>query len=119
MRFLFKGGNVNLNKVMIAGNLTRDVELRYTPSGTAIGNFSIAINRRWTSGEGEKKEEATFLNCVSFGKQAEIIAQYFKKGSGMFIEGRIQNRSWEKDGVKRYATEIIVEEFQFTDNKEA
>ena len=112
-----KGGQVNVNKVFLGGNLTRDIELRYTPGGTAVGNTGIAINRRYKSGD-EVKEETTFVNLVIWGKLAETMAEHLHKGSGVFIEGRIQTRSWEKDGKKNYATEVVVDEFQFADKKE-
>lgn len=107
---------MNWNTVQLGGNLTRDIELRYTPSGTAVGNTGIAINRRYMAGD-EKKEEVTFINLVVWGKQAEVMAEHLKKGSGVFVEGRIQTRSWEKDGQKHSVTEVVVEEFQFVDKK--
>ena len=104
---------ISLNKATIIGNLTRDPESKALPSGITVVNFSIATNRNWKDKEGNKKEEVQFHNCVSFGKQADTIAQYVKKGQQLMVEGRIQTRSWEVEGGKRYATEIMVEQFQF------
>ncbi len=104
-----------LNKVIIYGNLTRDPELKALPSGSKVAEFGVATNRVYKDKEGNKKEEADFHNIVSFGRQAEVIAQYLKKGRPIFLEGRIRTRSWEaKDGSgKRYKTEIVLEQFQF------
>lgn len=103
-----------LNKVFIFGNLTRDPELRSLPSGQPVTNFSIATNRSWKDKEGNKKEEVEFHNVVSFGRQAEMVAQFLKKGNSALVEGRIQTRSWEgDDGSKRYRTEIISDNVQF------
>ncbi|PIV31924.1 single-stranded DNA-binding protein [Candidatus Wolfebacteria bacterium CG02_land_8_20_14_3_00_37_12] len=104
---------MNLNKVFIIGNLTRDPELRSLPSGAAVVNFSIATNRVWKDQQGQKQEQVEFHNIVSFGRQAELINQYLKKGSMVLIEGRLQTRNWEKDGVKHYRTEIVAESVQF------
>lgn len=105
---------LGLNKVFIMGNLTRDPELKYTPNGQAVASFGIATNRRWNTPEGERREEAEFHNIVVWGKSAETINQYIKKGNPLFIEGRLKTQSWEgPDGVKRQRTEVIVESFQF------
>jgi len=104
-----------INKVTLYGNLTRDPEVKALPSGSQVAEFSIATNRTYKDKDGSKKEEVEFHNIVSFGKQAEVIAQYLKKGRPIFLEGRIRTRSWEaKDGTgKRYRTEIVLEQFQF------
>ena len=102
-----------LNKATIIGNITRDPELKALPSGSNVVNFSVATNRSWKDKEGQKQEDVEYHNVVAFGKQAEVIAQYMKKGSQILVEGRLQTRSWETDGVKKYSTEIIVENFQF------
>src|SRR6195256_1326633 len=108
----------NLNKAMLIGRLTKDPEMRYTPSGTAVTNFSIATNR-WSSGsDGEKKEFTDYHNIVAYpiGKRnlAETVAQYTRKGALVYVEGRIQTRSWEgQDGQKRRVTEIIANDVQF------
>lgn len=104
---------MNLNKVMLIGNLTRDPELRQTKSGINVSSFSIATNRKWTAKDGTKQEEVEFHNIVAWAKTAELITQYMKKGSGIFIEGRLQTRTYEKDGIKRYSTEVVVENMQF------
>src|SRR5262245_48985209 len=105
----------NFNKVILAGNLTRDPELRFTPKGTAICKFGLAINRTWTSESGEKKEEATFVDVDAFGRQAETIAQYLKKGGGIMIEGRLRLDQWDdkQTGQKRSKLGVVVEGFQF------
>lgn len=102
-----------LNKVIIIGNLTRDPELKALPSGVQVVNMSIATNRTWKDKDGQKKEEVEFHNVVAFGKTAELSAQYLKKGQSALIEGRLQTRSWEKDGVKMYRTEIMADTVQF------
>src|SRR3954469_1787886 len=115
----------NLNKALLIGRLTKDPEMRYTPSGTAVTNFSIATNR-WSSGGegGERKEMTDYHNIVAYsgGKRnlAEIVAQYTRKGALVFIEGRIQTRSWEgQDGQKRRTTEIIANDVQFLEPRGA
>ncbi len=102
-----------INKVILYGNLTRDSEMRALPSGQSVANFAIATNRVYKDKVGEKKEQTEFHNIVAFGRQAEIIVEYFKKGDGIYIEGRLQTRSWDKDGEKQYRTEIVMEQFQF------
>ncbi len=104
-----------LNKVFLYGNLTRDPELKALPSGSQVANFGLATNRTYKDKNGAKQEATEFHNIVAFGRTAEVIAQYCKKGRPIFIEGRIQTRSWEgkEDGKKQYRTEIIVDNFQF------
>ena len=103
-----------LNKVFIFGNLTRDPELRSLPSGSAVASFGVATNRVWKDQQGNKQEGTEFHNVVVFGKQAEIVSQYLRKGSSVLVEGRIQTRSWDgQDGVKKYKTEIVAERIQF------
>ena len=106
-----------LNKYLVAGNLTRDIELRYVPSGEAVADIGLATNRKWKTETGEEKEEVTFLNCVAWGKQAEAAAKYLKKGSGVFIEGRLKLEQWEKNGEKRSALKVVVERLQFIGGK--
>ena len=97
----------SLNKVLLIGNLTRPPELRYTPSGTAVSDLRLAVNRNYSTQGGEKREETCFLTVVVWGKQAESCGEYFDKGSQVFVEGRLQTRQWDdKDGNKRYTTEI-------------
>lgn len=103
-----------LNKALIYGNLTRDPELRALPSGNKVAEFGVATNRIYKDKDGNRKEAADFHNIVVYGRQAETVAQYLKKGSGVFIEGRIQTRNWDgQDGQKRYKTEIVADRVQF------
>ena len=109
-----------LNKVLIYGNLTRDPELKSLPSGTAVTNFSVATNRKYKDKDGNMQEEVEFHNIVVFGRQAETVAQYLNKGSGILVEGRLKTRSWDADdGTKRYRTEIIADRTQFGPKKGA
>ena len=101
----------DINRVFLIGRLTKDPELRYTQGGTSIASFSIANNRSYTV-QNEKKKDVSFFNCVAWGKGGEVLAQYAKKGSKIGIEGRLQQRSWDKDGQKRSIVEIVVENFQ-------
>jgi len=101
---------MDLNKVMIIGNVTRDPESRTTPQGTNVTSFSVATNLIWTDQQGNRQEKAEFHNVVAWRKLAEICAQYLKKGSKVYIEGRLQTRSWDDpNGVKKYRTEIVAE----------
>ena len=102
-----------INKAIIYGNLTRDPESKALPSGQPVCNFSVATNRTYTDKDGKKQEQTEFHNVVAFGKLAEIMGQWLKKGRPVYIEGRIQTRSWEQDGTKRYMTEIVADNFQF------
>jgi single-strand DNA-binding protein len=107
-----------LNKVFIIGNLTRDPELKSLPSGMNVCTFGMATNRVYKDRDGNKQESAEFHNIVAFGRQGELTAQYLKKGSNALIEGRLQTRSWEQDGQKRYRTEIVADRVQFGDRKQ-
>lgn len=100
-----------MNNVSLAGRMTRDCELKYTQDGKAIGIFTIAINKRY------KKDEANFINCVAFGKAAELIAEYVKKGHLLGVTGSIETSSWEKDGQKHYKTEVAVDQITFLQSK--
>ncbi|MFA6050226.1 MAG: single-stranded DNA-binding protein [Candidatus Paceibacterota bacterium] len=103
-----------LNKVLLYGNMTKDPEVKALPSGIKVASFSLATNRTFKDKNGVKQEKVDFHNIVVFGKQAELIEQYMKKGNPIYVEGRIENRSWEgADGKKNYRTEIIVDSFQF------
>ena len=105
---------ISLNKVFLIGNLTRDPELRYIPSGTAVAGFDLAINRPYLTQSGEKKEETSFIKIVVWARRAEVCAEYLKKGSPVFVEGRMRSRSWEgKDGQKRSTVEVIASNVQF------
>jgi len=103
-----------INKAILYGNLTRDPEIKALPSGSQVCEFGIATNRVWKDKNGAKQESADFHNIVVFGKTAELVKQYLHKGSGVFLEGRIQTRSWDAaDGTKRYRTEIVADRIQF------
>jgi len=108
----------SFNKVILAGNLTRDPELRYTPKGTAIARLGIACNRKWKSETGEMKEEVTFVDVDAFGKTAETIGQYLKKGRPILIEGRLRYDSWEDKQTKQKKNKlgVVMETFQFLDS---
>lgn len=103
---------MNLNQATIVGRMVKDPEIKSLPSGSAVVGFSVATSRTWKGQDGKKNEDTEFHNCVAFGKTAEIIGQYLKKGQLILITGRIQTRSWEKDGRKNYRTEIVVEQMQ-------
>lgn len=103
----------SLNKVLLLGNLTRDPELRYVPSGTAVASFGLAMNRTYTAQSGEKKEEVCFVNVVVWGKQAESCGQYLNKGSPVLVEGRLSYRTWEQEGKTRSTLEVRAERVQF------
>src|SRR6266567_589771 len=101
------------NKVILMGNLTRDPEMRTTPSGQSVTNFSLAVNRTWRSADGTNQESVSYIDCVAWGKTGEIIAQYMQKGRSLLVSGRLDQRSWEQDGQKRSKVEVIVEDFNF------
>ncbi len=104
----------SLNKVLLMGNLTRDPELRYLPSGQPVTTFSMAMNRVYNSPTGEKKEEVSYVRVVVWARMAEICNEYLKKGSPVFVEGRLQSRSWEgQDGSKRSTIEVVAQNVQF------
>lgn len=102
-----------LNKAMVYGNLTRDPELKSLPSGIQVCSMSIATNRVYSDRDGNKQEQVDYHNVVVFGKQAETSAKWLSKGSGVYVEGRMQTRSWEKEGQKQYRTEIVADRVQF------
>ncbi len=104
----------SLNRVFLIGNLTRDPELRYVPSGTAVASFDIAVNRAYSAASGEKKEETSFIRVVVWARRAEVCAEYLGKGSPVFVEGRIRSRSWETpEGQKRSTVEVVANNVQF------
>ena len=98
-----------INKAILIGNITKDIELKALQNGTKVASFSIATNRTYKDAHGNKQESVEYHNIVSFGKQAEVIAQYCNKGDSIYVEGRITTRSWDKDGVKMYRTEMVEE----------
>ena len=102
-----------LNKAMIVGNLTRSPEMKALPNGSNVTSFSLATNRVWNDKDGNKQEAVDYHNIIVFGKQAESVAKYLTKGSQALVEGRLQTRSWEKDGQKQYRTEIVADRVQF------
>ena len=110
----------NLNKVMLMGNLTRDPEIKYTPKGTAIANFGIAVNRTYTPEGGEKREEVTFIDLEAWGRTAEVIGEYFKKGKPIFIEGRLKLDQWDDktSGKKMSKLRVVVDSFEFLGSRE-
>jgi single-strand DNA-binding protein len=104
----------NLNKVLLMGNLTRDPELRYTPSGQAVCNLGLAVNRMWTDKQGQKQKDTCFLRITVWGKTGENCASYLKKGRAVFVEGRLQSRSWEsEDGKKNTSIDVVAERVDF------
>jgi len=108
----------SLNKVILIGNLTRDPELRYTPQGTAVATFSLATNRQWKTESGEARDEAEYHRLVAWDKLGEICAQFLKKGSKAYFEGRLQTRKWTgQDGVEKQTTEIVVSDMLMLDSR--
>ena len=108
-----------MNKVIIMGNLGQDPDTRYMPSGSAVTTISVATNRSWKDKDsGEQKDETSWHRCVAYGKTAEIIAEHFTKGRKILIEGRLKYGSYEKDGVTRYTTDIVIDRFEFVEKRE-
>ena len=109
-----------LNKAIVIGNLTRDPEVKSLPSGIKVASFSVATNRVWKDKNGVKQENVDFHNIVVFGRQAEVVGQYMKKGSSILVEGRMQTRSWDDAaGVKKYRTEVVADRIQFGPRRDA
>ena len=109
---------MSVNKAILIGRLGKDPDLRYTPGGKAVASFSLATSERWSGQDGQKKESTTWHNIVAWGRQAEVLKEYMHKGSQIYIEGRISNRSYDdKEGNKKYISEIVVQNFQFLDSK--
>lgn len=108
----------NVNKVILIGNVTRDPELSYLPSQTAVVNFGLAMNRKWKSAAGEAKEEVCFVDCQAFAKSAEALNKYVHKGDPLFVEGRLKLEQWKaSDGSARSRIRVIIEQFQFLSTK--
>lgn len=105
----------SFNQAIVMGNLTRDPELRTTPNGQSVASFAVATNRSWTDSTGEKRDEVEYHEIVAWGKLGELASQYLSKGRKVMVVGRLQTRSWEKDGVKRQRTEIIASDINFLD----
>lgn len=109
----------SVNKCIFIGNVTKDPEIRYAPSGDGIANFSIAVNESWKDKNGQKQERVEFVNVVAYRKLAEIIGEYLRKGASVYIEGKMQTRKWQtKDGQDRYTTEIIADQMQMLGNRQ-
>ena len=108
----------SFNKVILAGNLTRDPELRYTPKGTAVARITLAVNRTYTAEGGEKKEEVSFVDIDVWGRQAEVISQYMKKGRPLLVEGRLKQDTWEDKNTKQKQSKlkVVLEGFSFIDS---
>lgn len=110
---------MSLNKCMIIGNLGRDPEMRYTPSGQAVTQFTVAVNRNYKDQQGERQEETEWFRVVAWGQQAEFAAEYLRKGAKVYVEGRIQTRQWEgQDGQKRYTTELVANTIQTLERRQ-
>jgi single-strand DNA-binding protein len=107
----------SVNLCIFIGNLTKDPEVRYMPNGEAVANVSIACNEQWKNKAGEKQESVEFVNLVFYKRLAEIAGEYLRKGASIYVEGKMKTRKWEKDGVTRYATEIIVNEMTMLGGK--
>lgn len=108
----------SLNKVMIIGNVGRDPEMRYTPNGSAVTTFSVAVSRRWTGQDGQQQDETEWFNVVTWNKLAERCNQYVTKGSSVYVEGRLQTRSWDgQDGQKKYRTELVAQDVRFLSSR--
>lgn len=110
----------NLNKIQLMGNITRDPEVRYTPKGTAVTDISLAVNRSFSGDDGERREETTFVDITFWGRQAEVIGEYMKKGRPIYVEGRLQLDSWEDKttGQQRSRLKVVGENFQFLGGRE-
>ncbi len=105
------------NKVMLMGNLTRDVEVRHTSGNQAVANIGLAVSRKWRSQDGELREETAFVDCEAWGKTAETLSKYVSKGRPLFVEGRLKLDQWEKDGQKHSKLKVVIEDFRFVDSK--
>lgn len=108
---------MSYNKVILHGNLTRDVDRRVTPQGAAVASFSLAVNRTYKTSTGELKDEVSYIDCEAFASQADLIAKHFQKGSPILLDGRLKQDTWEKDGEKRHRIKVIVDSFSFVTPK--
>ncbi len=108
---------MNVNRVILAGRLTRDVELKYIPDGQQVAKLGLAINRRFKTRDGEQREEVVFVDCEAWGNTAETMAKYLNKGSPVFIEGRLKLDQWDQDGTTRSKLKVVIENFQFVGTK--
>ena len=108
----------NFNQWIGMGNLTRDPQLSYTPNQTPVVEFGLAVNQKWKFEDGSQKEDVLFIECQCFGKRAEVINKYFKKGSPIFVQGRLKQERWEKDGTAQSRIRVLVEKIEFIDSKQ-
>ena len=108
----------NFNQVILMGNLTRDPQLSYTPNKTPVVEFGLAVNRKWKAEDGAQREEVLFIECQCFGKRAEVINKHFKKGSPIFVQGRLKLEQWTKDDKQHSRIRVIVENFEFIGSKQ-
>ncbi len=110
--------SISYNHVCVAGYLSRDVELRFTPKGSAVAAIGLAVNHRWKGEDGTEHEEVSFFDCVAWGRTAEVMGEYLKKGKPVLIDGRLKQESWEdkQSGKKRYAVKIVINSFQFLES---
>jgi single-strand DNA-binding protein len=104
---------MSVNRVILKGNLGADPQVAYLPNGTAVANFSLALNERWKDKDGNVQERVEWQRVVAFGKRAEVIGEYVKKGNELYVEGKLRTRDYEKDGVKHYITEVVLDNFDF------
>ncbi|GAI25747.1 unnamed protein product [marine sediment metagenome] len=109
----------NFNQVILMGNLTRDPKLSYTSTATAVVDFGLAVNRKWTKQDGSQGEEVLFIECQVFDKRAEVISKYFEKGNPIFVQGRLKLENWEKAGEKHSQIRLIVQNFEFIGGRQA
>ncbi len=107
-----------INKVLLIGNLGSDPQMRYTPNGTAVANFSLATNESYTDKDGNRQEQTEWHRIVAWAKLAEICGQYLTKGKQVYVEGKLRTRSWEQDGVKRYTTEVVAQNIQMLGSRQ-
>jgi single-strand DNA-binding protein len=104
---------MSVNRVILKGNLGGDPDVRYLPNGTAVANFSLALNERWKDKDGNQQERTEWQRVVAFGKRAEVIGEYVKKGHELYVEGKLRTRDYEKEGIKHYITEVVLDNFDF------
>jgi single-strand DNA-binding protein len=109
----------SVNKIILIGNVGKDPEMRYTPSGQAVTKFSLATTRKWKNNDGEPKSRTTWFNIEAWGRMAETLNEYVKKGSRLYVEGRLEVDEYDKDGEKKYFTKVVVGEFQFLSSRDS
>ena len=109
----------NFNQVILMGNFTRDPQLSYTPNQTPVVEFGLAVNRKWKGEDGSQREEVLFIECQCYGKRAEVIVKHFTKGNPIFVQGRLKQERWDKDGTQHSRIRLMVESFEFIGRKES